>query len=115
MLAMRIPDPFNDGLRRRWDPFLKINSGLEMGSSRYRQILRLITMPVTLVYGGASNFVSAEGLKLHDDALPSASKVVLNCGHHIPLEAPLAVTELILEAGRTKPCVADKIPLSTTG
>jgi pimeloyl-ACP methyl ester carboxylesterase len=98
MLAQRILQPSDGGFRWSWDPLLKIHSRLELSGGTYWQILRQIALPVTLVYGAASNFVSSEGMRLHEGVLPSARKVTLQCGHHIPLEDPLTVAQLIVEA-----------------
>jgi acyl transferase domain-containing protein/pimeloyl-ACP methyl ester carboxylesterase/acyl carrier protein len=106
MLAQRITEPSNGGLRWTWDPLLKIRSGLELSRGRYREILRRIAMPVTLIYGGTSDFVGREGREMHEAVLPFARKVTLPCAHHLPLEDPRAVSELILVAAASAACPA---------
>lgn len=108
MLVQRTTEPSDGGLRWTWDPLLKIHSGFELGRAQYREILRRIAVPVTLVYGGASDFVDREGKEMHEAVLPFARKLTLPCAHHLPLEDPRAVSELILVAASAAcPAVAN--------
>jgi acyl transferase domain-containing protein/pimeloyl-ACP methyl ester carboxylesterase len=98
MLAERATKPVDVGYCWTWDPLLKTQSGLVLSRKEYREILRRIAAPVALVYGAASDFVGREGRDMHGAALPSATRVTLPGGHHLPLEDPRAVSEVILAA-----------------
>jgi pimeloyl-ACP methyl ester carboxylesterase len=98
MLAERATKPVDVGYCWTWDPLLKTQSGLVLSRKEYREILRRIAAPVALVYGAASVFVGREGRDMHGAALPSATRVTLPGGHHLPLEDPRAVSEVILAA-----------------
>ena len=66
------------------------------------ELLRQLPMPVLLVYGRRSHcFAAAQRL---ERLLPRAQLAVLDCGHHVPQEAPDALRDCLdrfLSAART--------------
>ncbi len=98
MLAGRITEPCDGGVRWRWEPLLRNRAGIGfngIGRSRYLGLLKRIKAPITLVYGDNSNFNRHEDLSEQQSAMPKAEKVVLTGGHNLPLEAPLGLAKII--------------------
>ncbi|MCC0177306.1 alpha/beta fold hydrolase [Waterburya agarophytonicola K14] len=98
MLAERITEPCEGGVRWRWEPLLRTRAGISLngiGRSRYLSILKKIKVPITLVYGDKSNFNRIEDLNKQQEAMPNATKVVVSGGHNLPLEAPNALAKII--------------------
>ncbi len=98
MLAERITEPCEGGVRWRWEPLLRTRAGISLngiGRSRYLNILKKIKVPITLVYGDKSNFNRIEDLNKQQEAMPNATKVVVSGGHNLPLEAPNALAKII--------------------
>ena len=98
MLAERITEPCEGGVRWRWEPLLRTRAGISLngiGRSRYLKILKKIKVPITLVYGDKSNFNRIEDLNKQHEAMPNATKVVVSGGHNLPLEAPNALAKII--------------------
>ncbi|WP_036801169.1 type I polyketide synthase [Pleurocapsa sp. PCC 7319] len=98
LLAERITEPCQGGVRWRWEPLLRTRAGISLngiGRSRYLNLLKKITVPITLVYGDKSNFNRAEDLNKQQEAMPNATKVVVSGGHNLPLEAPSALAKII--------------------
>ena len=98
MLAGRITEPCEGGVRWRWEPLLRTRAGIGfngIGRSRYLGLLKRIQAPITLVYGDRSNFNRNEDLSEQQLAMPNAEKVVLSGGHNLPLEAPSGLAKII--------------------
>ncbi|MEL7406510.1 MAG: alpha/beta fold hydrolase [Cyanobacteria bacterium J06558_2] len=98
LLAERITEPCEGGVRWRWEPLLRTRTGISLngiGRSRYLKLLQKITVPITLVYGDQSNFNRQEDLNKQQEAMPNATKVVVSGGHNLPLEAPSALAKII--------------------
>lgn len=98
LLAERITEPCQGGVRWRWEPLLRTRAGISLngiGRSRYLNLLKKITVPITLVYGDKSNLNRAEDLNKQQEAMPNATKVVVSGGHNLPLEAPSALAKII--------------------
>ena len=101
MLAGRITEPCEGGVRWRWEPLLRTRAGIGfngIGRSRYLGLLKRIQAPITLVYGDRSNFNRNEDLSEQQLAMPNAEKVVLSGGHNLPLEAPSGLAKIISSA-----------------
>ncbi|MEM9506113.1 MAG: alpha/beta fold hydrolase [Cyanobacteria bacterium P01_E01_bin.35] len=98
LLAERITEPCEGGVRWRWEPLLRTRAGISLngiGRSRYLKLLQKIKVPITLVYGDQSNFNRIEDLNKQQEAMPNATKVVVSGGHNLPLEAPSALAKII--------------------
>ncbi len=98
LLAERITEPCEGGVRWRWEPLLRTRAGISLngiGRSRYLKLLQKIKVPITLVYGDKSNFNRLEDLDNQQEAMPNATKVVVSGGHNLPLEAPSALAKII--------------------
>ncbi len=98
MLAERITEPCEGGVRWRWEPLLRTRAGISLngiGRSRYLKLLKKIKVPITLVYGDKSNFNRIEDLNNQQEAMPNATRVVVSGGHNLPLEAPSALAKII--------------------
>jgi acyl transferase domain-containing protein/acyl-CoA synthetase (AMP-forming)/AMP-acid ligase II/pimeloyl-ACP methyl ester carboxylesterase len=101
LLAERITEPCEGGVRWRWEPLLRTRAGISLngiGRSRYLNLLKKITVPITLVYGDKSNFNRTEDLNKQQEAMPNAIKVMVSGGHNLPLEAPSALAKIISSA-----------------
>ena len=101
LLAERITEPFEGGVRWRWEPLLRTRAGISfngIGRSRYLKLLQKIKVPITLVYGDKSNFNRKEDLHKQQEAMPNATKVVVSGGHNLPLESPSALAKIINSA-----------------
>jgi pimeloyl-ACP methyl ester carboxylesterase len=101
LLAERITEPCEGGVRWRWEPLLRTRTGISLngiGRSRYLKLLQKIKVPITLVYGDKSNFNRLEDLTKQQEAMPNAVKVVVSGGHNLPLEAPSALAKIISSA-----------------
>ncbi|MFM2315092.1 MAG: hypothetical protein RLZZ04_4368, partial [Cyanobacteriota bacterium] len=98
LLAERITEPWEGGVRWRWEPLLRTRTGISLngiGRSHYLKLLQKIKVPITLVYGDKSNFNRVEDLNKQQEAMPNAVKVVVSGGHNLPLEAPSALAKII--------------------
>ena len=98
LLAERITEPCQGGVRWRWEPLLRTRTGISLngiGRSRYLKLLKKIKVPITLVYGDKSGFNRIEDLNKQQEAMPDATKVVVSGGHNLPLEAPSALAKII--------------------
>ena len=98
LLAERITEPWEGGVRWRWEPLLRTRTGISLngiGRSHYLKLLEKIKVPITLVYGDKSNFNRLEDLNKQQEAMPNAVKVVVSGGHNLPLEAPSALAKII--------------------
>jgi acyl transferase domain-containing protein/acyl-CoA synthetase (AMP-forming)/AMP-acid ligase II/pimeloyl-ACP methyl ester carboxylesterase len=101
MLAGRITEPCEGGVRWRWEPLLRTRVGIGfngIGRSRYLGLLKRIQVPITLIYGDRSDFNRNEDLTEQQSAMPNAEKVVLSGGHNLPLEAPSGIARIISSA-----------------
>ncbi len=102
-LASRVVETVEGGVRWRWDPRLQVRTrfGLSGGTftrDRYGQILRHIRRPITLIFGEHSTFNRPEDLAFQRQNLPHAQVETIPGGHHLPLESPQVVTQLLLES-----------------
>jgi pimeloyl-ACP methyl ester carboxylesterase len=98
LLAERITEPCDGGVRWRWAPILRTRAGVGfngIGRSRYLGLLKRIKVPITLVYGDKSSFNRQEDLAAQQAAMPHAEKVVVSGGHNLPLETPSALAKII--------------------
>ena len=101
LLAERITEPWEGGVRWRWEPLLRTRTGISfngIGRSRYLGLLKKIKVPITLIYGDKSNYNRQEDLRKQQEAMPNAKKVVIPGGHNLPLEAPSALAKIISSA-----------------
>ena len=101
LLAKRITEPCEGGVRWRWAPLLRTRAGIGfngIGRSRYLGLLKKIKVPITLVYGDKSIFNRDEDLAEQQAAMPTAEKVVLSGGHNLPLETPSGLAKIISSA-----------------
>ena len=101
LLAERITEPCEGGVRWRWEPLLRTRAGISLngiGRSRYLKLLKKIKVPITLVYGDKSNLNRVEDLNKQQEAMPNATRVVVSGGHNLPLEAPSALAKIISSA-----------------
>ena len=101
-IAQRLTESCEGGVHWRWDPRLQIRTGLGFSGTafsrtRYLQLLRQLQVPVTLVYGEASNFNKPEDIALQQDALPHAKKVTLPGEHNVPIAAPEVLAAVIAD------------------
>ncbi len=98
LLAERITEPCEGGVRWRWAPILRTRAGVGfngIGRSRYLGLLKRIKVPITLVYGDKSSFNRQEDLAAQQAAMPHAEKVVVSGGHNLPLETPSPLAKII--------------------
>ncbi|NEO35010.1 MAG: alpha/beta fold hydrolase [Moorea sp. SIOASIH] len=98
--AERLTEPFDGGVRWRWDPRLQVRTGIGLSGTafnrdKYTQLLSQIQAPTTLVYGNNSNFNRAEDLALQQAAIPHAQTVTLSGGHNLHVDAPDAIVAII--------------------
>jgi len=99
--AARLTEPFDVGVRWRWDRRLLTRAGLSFSgaggieASRLLQLLGQLPMPLTLVRGRESQAVAASAWAQQTAALPMARSVVLPAGHHAPLQAPDLLADVI--------------------
>jgi pimeloyl-ACP methyl ester carboxylesterase len=101
-VAHRLTEPCDGGVRWRWDPLLRTRAGLtfhgvELPPERFRALIGGVRCPVTWVHGDASELPRVAGL-----AIPGlgdrAREVVLRGGHHLHLDNPAELAELIAAA-----------------
>jgi acyl transferase domain-containing protein/pimeloyl-ACP methyl ester carboxylesterase/acyl carrier protein len=98
MLAERITEPCEGGVRWRWAALLRTRAGIGfngISQSKYLGLLKRIRVPITLIYGDNSNFNRQEDLSQQQTAMPKAEKIVLPGGHNLHLEAPSALAKII--------------------
>jgi len=103
-LAERVTEPGETGIRWRWDPRLQLRTNAGLGSAifsrrHYQQLLRQIQVPTTLVFGTHSQFNRPEDLALQREALAEAEQLQLDGGHHLPLETPAALAQILQQRG----------------
>ncbi|ASC74060.1 Polyketide synthase [Halomicronema hongdechloris C2206] len=103
-LAGRVTEPWESGIRWRWDPRLQLRTNAGLGSAvfsrrHYQQLLGQIQVPTTLVFGSHSRFNRPEDLALQQEALAEAEQLQLDGGHHLPLETPAALARILQQRG----------------
>jgi pimeloyl-ACP methyl ester carboxylesterase len=91
-LAERVTEPWDGGVRWRWDPLLQTRSsvsfnGAPLNRAGYLQLLNRIVAPMTLIYGDRSRFNRPQDLREQQAALPHAHRITLSGGHNIHLDA----------------------------
>ena len=99
-LAQRITEPYQDGVRWRWDPLLRtrtlMNScGFPLTKAQYLELLRQIQAPITLVYGESSKFNRQHDLSEQRAAMPKAQWITLSGGHNLHIDTPEALAAII--------------------
>jgi acyl transferase domain-containing protein/acyl-CoA synthetase (AMP-forming)/AMP-acid ligase II/pimeloyl-ACP methyl ester carboxylesterase len=98
MLAERITEPCEGGVRWRWAALLRTRAGIGfngISKPKYLGLLKRIGVPITLIYGDNSNFNRQEDLADQQKAMPKADKIVIPGGHNLHLEAPKALAKII--------------------
>ncbi len=102
MLAQRITEPCEGGVRWCWAPLLRTRAGIGFNGidrARYLGLLRTIKAPITLVYGDKSYLNRPEDLSDQQVAMPKAERIVLSGGHNLHIESPSTLVRII-ERGR---------------
>ncbi|NEP08925.1 MAG: alpha/beta fold hydrolase [Symploca sp. SIO2C1] len=102
-LAQRITEPYDGGVRWRWDPMLRTRTGVGFNGNsfpkaRYLELLRQIQAPITLIYGDTSQLNRTDDLSEQQAVMPQAKRVFLSGGHNLHIDAPQAIANLIAEA-----------------
>lgn len=98
MLAKRITEPWEGGVRWRWAPLLRTRTGLDfnnLGKQKYLQLLSRLAVPLTLIYGDRSNFNRPEDLAAQSQAMAQAQKHTVGGGHNLHFDAPEAIADII--------------------
>ncbi|MBE9033669.1 type I polyketide synthase [aff. Roholtiella sp. LEGE 12411] len=100
ILAQRITEPCEGGMRWSWDPILRTRSTLSFnsfngGRSQYIKMLKHIQVPTTLVYGESSQLNRPEDLQQQQTAMAQAKRVFLSGGHNLHIEAASELALLI--------------------
>jgi acyl transferase domain-containing protein/acyl-CoA synthetase (AMP-forming)/AMP-acid ligase II/pimeloyl-ACP methyl ester carboxylesterase/acyl carrier protein len=98
MLAERITEPCEGGVRWRWAALLRTRAGIGfngISKPKYLGLLKRIGVPITLIYGDKSNFNRQEDLNDQQKAMPKAERIVIPGGHNLHLEAPKALAKII--------------------
>ncbi len=101
LLAKRITEPCEGGIRWRWAPLLRTRAGIGfngINQSRYLGLLRRIRNPITLIYGDRSQFNRQDDLQAQQQALTNAKRIVVEGGHNLPFDAPSAIADAILSS-----------------
>ncbi len=99
ILAKRITEPCEGGVRWRWAPLLRTRAGIAFSGltkSRYLGLLRRIRNPITLIYGDRSQFNRQADLQAQQQALAHATRIVVPGGHNLPIDAPSAIADAIV-------------------
>ncbi|NER52281.1 MAG: alpha/beta hydrolase [Symploca sp. SIO1A3] len=101
-LAQRITEPWDGGVRWRWDPLLRTRTGIGFNGNsfpraRYLELLRQIQAPITLIYGDTSQLNRTDDLSEQQAVMPQAKRVFLSGGHNLHIDAPEAIVNLIAE------------------
>lgn len=91
------------GLVWCWDPVLQSRTSLNLqggpiSRASYLQLLSSLLPPVTALYGRDSRFNRPEDLDAQRQALISARRITVDGGHHLAIDAPLAVASEVLVA-----------------
>jgi len=102
-LASRITEPYDGGVRWRWDPILRNRTGIGFNGNsfpkaRYLELLRRIQAPTTLIYGDSSHLNRTNDLSEQQAAMPQAKRVFLSGGHNLHIDDPQGIADLIAEA-----------------
>ena len=92
-----------EGLIWCWDPVLQSRTSLNLqggpiSRASYLQLLSSLLPPVTALYGRDSRFNRPEDLDAQRQALISARRITVDGGHHLAIDAPLAVASAVLSA-----------------
>jgi pimeloyl-ACP methyl ester carboxylesterase len=101
LLAKRITEPCDGGVRWRWAPLLRTRAGIGfngINQSRYLGLLRRIRNPITLIYGDRSQFNRQDDLQVQQQALANARRIVVSGGHNLPFDAPSAIADAVLSS-----------------
>jgi pimeloyl-ACP methyl ester carboxylesterase len=98
MLAERITEPTEGGVRWRWAPLLRTRAGMALNGiskSKYLGLLQRIKAPITLIYGDKRDYNREEDLSEQQKAMPKAEKIVVSGGHNLHLEVPEILAKII--------------------
>ncbi|NEO69631.1 type I polyketide synthase [Moorena sp. SIO3H5] len=101
ILAQRITQPDQGGVRWSWDAIIRTRSILGLnnlpgGRSQYLEMLKSIQVPTTLVYGDSSKLNRPEDLQQQKMTMTQAKRVFLSGGHNLHIDAAAALASLIL-------------------
>nr|AFU81773.1 1-hexene synthase 2 [1-hexene ORF2 expression construct pBbS7k-hexORF2] len=101
ILAQRITQPNQGGVRWSWDAIIRTRSILGLnnlpgGRSQYLEMLKSIQVPTTLVYGDSSKLNRPEDLQQQKMTMTQAKRVFLSGGHNLHIDAAAALASLIL-------------------
>ena len=97
-----------DGLIWRWDPVLQSRTSLSLqggpiSRSSYLQLLAQVDTPVAALYGRDSRFNRQDDLQAQRQSLSGARRVTVDGGHHLAIDAPLAIVSEVLIASGLQP------------
>jgi pimeloyl-ACP methyl ester carboxylesterase len=96
-LAERVTEPWQGGLRWRWDPLHRTRGAIAFDVDRFVLVLGRIRAPVTLVIGATSPFALDDGEERFA-CLATARKVRLPSGHHPHFECPERLATVLDES-----------------
>ncbi|NEQ68582.1 MAG: alpha/beta fold hydrolase, partial [Symploca sp. SIO2D2] len=101
ILAERITQPSQGGVRWSWDAIIRTRSILGLnnlpgGRAQYLEMLKSIQVPTTLVYGDSSKLNRPEDLQQQKMTMTQAKRVFLSGGHNLHIDAAAALASLIL-------------------
>jgi acyl transferase domain-containing protein/pimeloyl-ACP methyl ester carboxylesterase len=99
--VQRITEPYNSGVRWRWDSRLRTRAGLSFGDgsfspAEYRQLLMNLKMPVTNIYGDKSDMSPTNDPTTSGKLV--GQRLILPGGHNLHYEAPEQLAEAIAQA-----------------
>lgn len=100
-LAERGTQAHQGGWIWRWDPVLQSRTSLNLqggpiSRSSYLQLLDELEIPVSALYGRESRFNRKEDLDAQRQSLSQARRITVDGGHHLTIDAPLAIASEVL-------------------
>ena len=101
-LAARVTEPCDCGVCWRWDPLLRSRAEISFDclaftEARYVELLRRIQAPTALVYGQDDRQYRLKDRALMETALPHATQVTLPGSHHLHVDAPEALAQVVTQ------------------